>query len=49
MAGLWTISTASAALYTLVSATCFPLELVFDVDSPGGLDCDGTYRVTITA
>ena len=49
--GSWTVETASfAASSTTVSASCFPLVLVFDVDNdPGGVNCTGNYRVTITA
>lgn len=51
VAGSWSIQTASCVgTVTPVSASCFPFELVFDVNNGGGgvTNCTGSYRVTIT-
>lgn len=46
----WTFENASFAVTSeIVSSSCNPFELVFDVDnSVGATNCTGTFRVTIT-
>lgn len=47
----WQLGPSScAASATLVSSSCNPFEMVFDVNNGvgGALNCTGTYRVTIT-
>lgn len=43
----WRADKASCAVFdTLVSVTCEPFEIVFDIDNTLGTNCQGTYRIT---